>query len=174
MEDHAMEDNAMEEAGAHEDDEHSVSMKAQLDFQKHTQTPESTPKNEVHATKVFPLNESPGDDGFLTAAEPPTPAISLHSASESETNAQCLAGTSFTQQIDAIETQSPIDQSSIPMPPLDADSMPTMKLPAQNFGLVGKTAKSIRNGEAGRTTFSAFDLPLPKCQGKRKNQPGAL
>ena len=59
-------------------------------------------------------------------------------------------------------------RSSVAIPPLDTDSSPKTKPPTQNIGIVGKAAKGIRNGKAGRTTFSALDLPTPKCPEKQK------
>lgn len=75
---------------------------------------------------------------------------------------------SETQAINAAETQSPIARSKIAKAASTADPVPRAKPVRRNIGIVGKTTNKIRNGEAGRTTFSAFDLPMPKRKNKKK------
>ena len=160
---HATEDNAVWGTSAHDDEEHVVSMNDLLGGQKHVQATESASKNGVHAIKASPEKESAAEDGFLTAKQPPTQESSLHGTAEIDTVAEYSAGTRFTQRIDAIETRAAIVRSSVAIPPSDTNSSPKTKPPTQNIGIVGKAAKGIRNGKAGRTTFSALDLPTPKC-----------
>jgi hypothetical protein len=40
----------------------------------------------------------------------------------------------------------------------------------RNTKVVGKTTNKIQSGKAGDTTFSAFDLPIPGLQMKRKEE----
>ena len=157
---HATEDNAVWGASAHDDEEHMVSMNALIGGQKHVQATESVSNNGEHAMKASPEKESAVEDGLLTAREPPIQEISLHGTAENGTNAE---SSRFAPRIDAIETRAAIVRSSIAIPPLDTDSSPKTKPPTQNIGIVGKTANGIRDGKAGRTTFSALDLPTPKC-----------
>jgi len=96
------------------------------------------------------------------AEEPSTPKEAQDGADEKD------FVPSETQAINAIETQSPIDRSNYAKAASTTDSAPRAKPARRNIGIVGKTTNKIRNGEAGRTTFSAFDLPMPKRKNNKK------
>jgi len=75
---------------------------------------------------------------------------------------------------EAIETQSPVPVSkavtAVTEPSSKTAPAPHKKAAPRNVGIVGQTSSRIRNGEAGRTAFSALDLPLPGGSHKKKNK----
>jgi hypothetical protein len=156
----------------------AVAMKTLHDAPLHEQGPKSASKIGANVSISSPRKESLGGTGLSSnsdievasaASAAATQNRSLHGASKQKAVVDFSAETSDTQQINAIETQSPIDRSSITIPRLKGQS--SCKLGPHNIGIVGKTSKGIRNGDAGRTTFSALDLPRPQRKEKKKKDP---
>ena len=152
----------------------AVAVKNLDDAPEQVQAPKSASQSGADASTSSPRKESLGGKGLSpnsdievasTASAIATQNKSLHAASKQNAVVDFSAETSDTQQINAIETQSPIDRSSIVVPRWKGHS--SSKPGPQNIGIVGKTAKGIRNGDAGRTTFSALDLPRPQRKEKK-------
>lgn len=75
---------------------------------------------------------------------------------------------------EAIETQSPVPVSkaatAVTEPSSNTAPGPHKKAGPRIVGIVGQTSSKIRNGEAGRTAFSALDLPLPGGSRKKNKK----
>jgi len=70
---------------------------------------------------------------------------------------------------EGFDTQSPLmSQPAHTKAPAIAAPVAAKKASPRNVGIVGKTTNNIRSGVAGRTAFSALDLPLPGKKKKKK------